>query len=467
MAFDGVRRAPVVDLNDRRALVRWKPAAPETVAEAQRLKDAALLDFGMTESAVASWLYAKCHYQIATTAIPTAAVVASGDGTCLLLFNPDFFVGLGLDGVKFVLFHEARHVIQRHLFVEPEMRADPVFELATEVIVNHVALTRLRKDTLPLLDGEPVGLDPRDIYARYQEDLQSNGLVPVGYEALVETDLGAYSELKRMKNPPVPAPLCIHQLLELGAIPQDQESIDAMASSALLNSLLAARRGNTLAERELLDLMERTEGSSERAAKIWGTLGAGVLRGETSKTLRVDWWQRWLVDVLASKLREGERLVYPKKRGAILAALGQDPLLSRRGPVRDKVLVIALDTSGSMPTPVVDWLTALVGRIDGVAAHWLSFDGVVMPFEPGQRVYGGGGTSFQNVADYVEGRYEVGGKLFDERPDAVIMLTDGYAPHISPAEPDKWIWLITPGGDDWPEHHQPQMACHRVTTGAN
>ncbi|TXS73976.1 hypothetical protein EAO76_16990 [Streptomyces sp. sk2.1] len=27
----------------------------------------------------------------------TAAVVASGDGTCLLLYNPDFFVALGLD----------------------------------------------------------------------------------------------------------------------------------------------------------------------------------------------------------------------------------------------------------------------------------------------------------------------------------------------------------------------------------
>lgn len=434
------------------------------VAAAGQLKEAALLDFGLTESAVASWLYAKCHHQIATTAIGTAAVVASGDGTCLLLYNPGFFVRLGLEGVKFVLFHEARHLVHRHLFAEPELRADPVFELAAEVAINHVAMVRLGRDSLPLLDGTPTGVDPRAIHAEYVADLEAHGLVPVAYDAFVRTDMSVYAELKRMKHPPVPGPVCVH--LSEGGAPADQETVDQAVSSALLNSLLAARRGHPAAEQELLDLMDRTEGVSERARRLWGQLGAGVLRGRTARTGTVDWWQRWLVDVVASKLREGERLVYPKKRGALLAALGHDPMLSRRGPVRRKVLVIAYDTSGSMPGSVISWLTELVGGIDGVEAHWLSFDGVVMPFVPGERVHGGGGTSFQAVADYVEGRTEVRGRLFEERPDAVIVLTDGFAPHITPSEPDKWIWLITEGGDDWPDAHNPPMACHRVTTGA-
>ncbi|WP_329125883.1 DUF2201 family putative metallopeptidase [Streptomyces sp. NBC_01465] len=463
----GERRAhrPVVNLADRQAVERYRPADPATVEEARRLKEAALLDFGLTESAVASWLFAKCHHQIPTTAVDTAAVVASGDGSCLLLYNPEFFVRLGLDGVKFVLFHEARHLVQRHLFVETELRADPVFDLAAEVSINHVALVRLGRTGLPLLDGHPTGISPREIHDAYNRDLTEQGLEPVGYAEFVLTDQSVYGELKRMQNPPVPAPhLCVH--LALGTVPADQETVDSVVSSVLLNTLLAARRGHGGAEGELLDLMGRTEGASARAAKLWGQLGAGALRGETSRTGRIDWWQRWLVDVLGSKLRAGERLVYPKKRGALLAALGQDPMLSRTGPVRDKVLVIAYDTSGSMPQHVVHWLTELVGRIDGVEAHWLSFDGVVMPFAPGERVYGGGGTSFQAVADYVEGRTEVRGRRFEERPDAVVMLTDGYAPHITPADPDRWIWLITEGGDDWPETHSPAMDCHRVTTGS-
>ncbi|MBC2900453.1 DUF2201 family putative metallopeptidase [Streptomyces cupreus] len=459
------RRVPVVDLADRRALQRYRPADAEVIEEARRLKEAALLDFGLTESAVASWLYAKCHHQIPTTAVDTAAVVASGDGSCLLLYNPDFFVGLGLDGVKFVLFHEARHLVHRHLFADPDLRADPVFELASEVSINHVALVRLGRAELPLLNGRPTGVNPREVYELYRADLTAHGLEPLTYEGFVETDMRVYGELKRMHHPPVPERrLCVRLVAD--AVPADQETVDLVASSALLNSLLAARRGHPGAEVELLDLMGRTEDGNARAARLWGKLGAGVLRGETTRTRTVDWWQRWLVDVLASKLREGERLVYPKKRGALLAALGQDPLLSRRGPVRDKVLVIAYDTSGSMPNRVITWLTELVGRIDGVQAHWLSFDAVVMPFVPGERVYGGGGTSFQVVADYAEGRTEVNGRRFEETPDAVVMLTDGYAPPITPAEPEKWIWLITEGGDEWPDRHTPAMDCHRVTTGS-
>ncbi|MFF3846146.1 hypothetical protein [Streptomyces sp. NPDC002328] len=461
----GRRRPPVVDLADRRALEAYRPADAAVVEEARRLKDAALLDFGLTESAVASWLYAKCRHQIPTTAVETAAVVASGDGTCLLLYNPDFFVRLGLAGVKFVLFHEARHLVHRHLLADPELRDDPVFTLAAEVAVNHVALIRLDRERLPLLDGRPVGVDPRQVYDAYVEDLTTHGLEPVSYGTFTETDMRVYGELKRMRHPPVPDErLCVH-LVE-GAVPADQETIDAVTSSALLNSLLAARRGHAGAERELLELMGRTEEGSARAARLWGHLGAGALRGETARTRTVDWWQRWLVDVLGSKLREGERLVYPKKRGALLAALGQEPMLARRGPVRQKVLVIAYDTSGSMPDRVIRWLTELVGGIDGVEAHWLSFDAVVMPFTPGERVYGGGGTSFQAVADYVEGRTEVNGRRCEASPDAVVVLTDGYAPPITPAEPDRWIWLITEGGSEWPETHTPAMDCHRVTTGA-
>lgn len=455
-------RLPVIDLTDRRALASWQPAPPAVIAEAERLKEAALLDFGLAESVVGSWLFTKCRYQLATTAIDTAAVVASGDGTCLLLFNPGFFVGIGLDGVKFVLFHEARHLVHRHLFADPELREDPVFTLAAEVVINHVAIVRLGRG-LPVLDGKPTGIDPADVHARYVEDLTSQELEPLAYDDFTGTDLTVYTELKRMKHPPVPAPLCVHVTHRL---PADQETVDAAVSSALLNSLLAARRGNGDAESELLDLMGRTE---DTASRIWGNLGAGALRGVTARTGKVDWWQRWLVDVLGSKLREGERLVYPKKRGAVLAVLGHEPMLSRRGPVRDKVLVIAYDTSGSMPSSVVGWMTELVGGIDGVQAHWLAFDGVVMPFRPGEPVLGGGGTSFQAVVDYVEGRSTVDEKYFEERPDAVVVLTDGYAPHVTPAEPDKWIWLITEGGDDWPDAHTPPMACHRVrpVTGRN
>ncbi|HEY1180166.1 MAG TPA: hypothetical protein VGF17_28760 [Phytomonospora sp.] len=469
-AATGHRRLPhrkPVDLADRRALAEHEPADPEVIERARALKESALLDLGISDSVMASWLYAKCHHQIATTAIETAAVVATGGGACMLLYNPDFFCRLDVAGVKFVLFHEARHLVHRHFYVERELREDPVFTIAAEVSINHVAMRRLGRSSPPserLDDGtlRPTGIDPAEVHRDYQADLRRQGLQPLSFEDFVETDMTVYVELKRMKYPPVPSIMCIHGS---GGVPLDDETVGRIGRAVLEETMRQARRGNQSAKNELLDLAGRSDADDDNLGKMWGELGLAALRGHTPKTRRVDWWKRWLVDVLASKLREGERLVYPKKLGAVLLSLGHEPMLSRRGRERTKVVLVAFDTSGSMSDDVVEWLTTLVGQTDGVETHWLSFDGVVMPFVPGERVHGGGGTNFQNVVDYAEGRLEVDGVKFEEKADAVIMVTDGYAPEVSPAEPGKWIWLITDGGDDWPERTDPPMACHRVTTG--
>ena len=87
----------MIDLADRRACAAWQPDGSGGGRGGPRLKEAALLDFGVSTASVSSWLYAKCHHQIPTTAVATAAVVATGDGTCLLLYNPEFFVAIGLE----------------------------------------------------------------------------------------------------------------------------------------------------------------------------------------------------------------------------------------------------------------------------------------------------------------------------------------------------------------------------------
>ncbi|MEV5573609.1 hypothetical protein AB0L06_26510 [Spirillospora sp. NPDC052269] len=464
-------------LSDLRRLMAEEPADPDVVEKARRLKETALLDFGIGQSTVASWLYSKCHHHIPTTAIPTAAVIATGDGTCALLYNPYFFLELDHEGVKFVLFHEARHLMHRHLYVDEVLRGDPRFTLAAEVAINHVALLRLRRSSLPTIQGEdggpavPVGVDSREVYDQYREDLRAQGLTPVSYDDFCYTDLTVYGELLRMTSlEPPRLVFCVHgdgeEETEDGQrIPLDDETVGQIGEAVLREVVQAALRGDQAARGEILDIADRSSDAGDRIERMWGSLGLDKLRGATPATRRVDWWQRWLVDVLTSKLEEGERLIYPKKHGAIMLALGHDPMLTRRGPERTKVVLVAFDTSGSMPDAVVEWLTTLVGQTDGVEAHWLSFDGVVMPFVAGERVYGGGGTDFQNVVDYAEGRLEVGGRLLDTEPDAIIMVTDGYARHVTPEEPDRWIWLITDGGDDWPERHHKPMACHRVTSG--
>ncbi|MFC7483913.1 hypothetical protein ACFQX7_33180 [Luedemannella flava] len=242
----------------------------------------------MGNSVIGSWLYTKCHHHIPTTAVETAAVTATGDGVCSLLFNPEFFVAIGLDGVKFVLFHEARHLIQRHLHTAPELRADPVFTIATEVTVNHVAMRRLGVERLPTRAGEPVGIDPREVHERYRRDLVGQGLEPLEYDQFVETDFGVYSELRRMAEPIVRPALCLHLLLGAGEVPLDDDTVARAVAEILAEVARRAHAGNAAARQELLDLVARCGGVDDRLERFWGCSGwprcAARRRGRAGST---------------------------------------------------------------------------------------------------------------------------------------------------------------------------------------
>lgn len=476
------------------ATLNEKPAPPEIVEEARIIKERVLMGFGANESMVASLLYNKCHYQIPSTAIDTMAVMLLPDGTTMFMYNPYFTVRLGDEGARFVMFHESRHILYRHLFNEPHLRKDPLFTLANEIGINHDTMVRLKRASMPqiaVLDEngqpklnkagkavtEPTGIDPKEQFENYQKDLRKQGLQPVDYADFVRTDYGCYTELKRMSVPPQqdgPTTICVHgddgegdpSGSGNGTAAMDDETAEEITKQVLRMVATAAASGTgELARAEILELADRTEGTSERTTKLWGDLGLAQLRGQTQANRKVDWWKQWLNDQLASRLKEGERLIYNKKRGAIDLLLGNDPLLSRRGKEAERLAVVAIDTSGSMPDHVLRYLTQLVGHTDGVEFRWVAFDGVVAPFVPGEAVSGGGGTNFGHVMDYVEGRTAVNGQTLDFHPDVVLMLTDGYASPISPAEPDKWVWLITENGsDDWIQN-QGDMVSHKIQTG--
>ena len=474
------------------ALLGDNPAPEDIVEQAREIKESVLMAFGLEDNITASVLYTKCHHQIPTTGVRTMAVMLLADGTAALLYNPYFTVSLGEVGTGFVLSHEARHLIYRHLYNDPQLRADPVFTTACELGINHDVQVRLNRTTMPtvtrlgpdghpLLDEngnvlvEPTGIDPRVEYAKYVKDLKGQKLTPVSYADFVRTDFGCYTELRRMKSPPQPdgQGVCVHgddgdgkDGDPIGLVPMDGETAADVAGQVLRVMMTQALNGSEKARRELTELANRTEDASERTTKLWGDLGLGRLRGQTLATRKVDWWKQWLGDMLTSRLRPGDRLIYNKKRGALDILLGNDPILSHRGKEEERLCLVAIDTSASMPAHVLEYLTQLVGHTDGVEFRWLAFDGAVQPFVAGEAVRGGGGTSFAVVMEYAEGRLAVDGQTLDIEPEAVLMLTDGQAPPIRPAEPDKWVWLITENGDDdWIRSQPNPMDSHRITTG--
>lgn len=476
------------DLTNRKWLMSQNTASEEVNALALKYKEKAFLHAGLAGSLLTSWLGNKCHYQIMSTALPTFAVVMAGDGTTMLVMNPEFAVSIGEEGTKFVLEHEKYHVVLRHLYSDQYLMNDDLWELATEAGINHLVMQRLkvgmpmaeREVTDPVtgavtIKKEKAGVDPNDLYKRYAKDLTDQGLTPLEYKPWIATDFVTYTELKRMKNPPSEGTggmgECIHSEAAdgngEGGVPMDQETLDRVAKQILHNTMHEAVQGKERAREELLALAERSGDSpTDKTSKIWGDLGIGRLRGETPAVRRVDWWKRWLNNTVASKLTEGDRLRYDKNRGVIDMVLGNQPMLSYCGDEEEKVVLLACDTSGSMPEHVINYLTRMLGFTDGVEFHHCAFDGVLTPFRLGERPSGGGGTNFKCVQDYAEGRLEVNGHRMTEHPDAVIMLTDGYASPIQPEQPEKWIWLITEGGsDDWIKSQDTVMASFHIATG--
>lgn len=453
-------------------LQRENQAPPELIDEAKKVVSQQMMGLALSDSVLSSILAGVMRH-VYTTAFPTYAVMLGGDGFPILAINPEFAIKLGPDNGVFVVMHEMLHLYNKHLYVDPAMSKDERWTIASEACINHL-VSQLLNRGLPEIDGEKTGVDPKSVYERYRDDLKKQGKDPIALSDFYRTDLGAYNELCKMTKPPkTKQMMCVHQdpngsgdvggqdlsdMLDL-----DQDEVDKLMRKALDVSMHEAKaNGNRAAKEELLKLEERSKGSP-KAEKIWGDIGLGSLRGETLRTRKTQYWQQWVQNIIASKLEEGFRLRYQRK-------IWWDPRLAYRGDEEKKRLLVAFDTSGSMHQEVLDWLVTKCGETDGLEILFGCFDGDFWPLEPGEPFQGGGGTSFHVIEDALN-RLQDGQDLVSSNGkvtlrsgpiDAVLCVTDGYAPELTPKEPEKWIWLIVPGGSTWPESHTPTMDCYEI-----
>jgi hypothetical protein len=432
---------------------------PEEQEEAAELVTAALRSLALSSSILSSIIMSMMR-RVYTSACDTLAVTLGGNGLPVLMVNPEFAKKLGKDGLVFVLAHEAYHLIKRHLYSAAALLASPNWTLATEAGVNRSVMRHLGRNALPIVDGEPSGIDPEKVYESYRAALKKAGITPVDKDIFYSTDLACLAELDRMPRPPrQKSTSCLHSRPSsgdgdgdgegLGTPVLDKAEVDKLVGQAISTALHEAKaNGNKAAADELLQLMDE----NPQAEKMWGDLGVGSLRGETTRTRKTDLWAKWVADSIASVRDEGTRLQYPRKLAGVMHIIGER--LAANGHEMRRQGVVAIDASGSMSSEFLDKVAAIVGDDDTLDIDWISFDGHVWPFKPGETMQGGGGTNFQIIDDYVAD--------LDEEPDFVLVITDGYAPKMTPRDPNSWIWLITPGGDGWAGEAPYNMRCRVI-----
>ena len=460
---------------------------PEVLDEAKNLVEAVIQRRLPFKGGTLATIIMGVLRRVYTTEIPTMAVHLRNDGFPGLLINPNFALDIGEDGCVFVLTHEAGHIIRQHLFGGDEFRGDEFWTLSREACINNMVMKILDRE-MPETSGErtsgkPVvtGVDPEKVHASYRRNLKKQGKTPIDAKKLYATDLGCFVQLSQMTKPPRQnqPQFCLHGIP--GGIPgegdgngegedgngdtsqigggMDQEAVDELAEQALRIALRQATLESESAKKELLALMEAT-GGSESASKIWGDLGAGVLRGETLATRRTSVWEQFARDFIGTLVKAGNRLVYNRK-------LPHDRRVAFRGKTTKKRVLIAVDSSGSMANEVLEKIAAMVGEHENLETVWLWFDGAIGPFVPGEPILGGGGTNASLIDQYIEAKVEgdteavnrlLGdgavddGEQWESDPDGVIVVTDGYFEHFMPRLPETWLWLITEGGDNWPEN---------------
>jgi len=432
---------------------------PELLDEVRPIMIEARRRMALGPSVITSIVVGLCHF-VFTRVIDTFAVKLTGDGQPMLMVNPDFLKKIGADQAVFALSHEAYHLLMVHLHADPALMQNENWITATEACINERLVKHLK---LPLIqvDGKVTIVDPGKIYERYRDAMKDAGLPVATRDDFYATDLGCLTYLEQ-----APKPIkrgnrgsstsgCVHSDGGSGdgsQAPLDPSEVQKFMEKVLSGAVQAAKNGRAGAKEEILEWMD----SSPESSQMWGDLGAGFLRGETTRSRKTDMWEKWTQDAMASRMAEGTRWRYNKK-------LPWDPRVAATGRQPRKHGAVFVDASGSMSQGVLDRVAALIGDIDNVEVEWHSFDGAVWPFVIGEGFKGGGGTSFQVIDDHLlEGGTPdtTGDACCDEEQDFVLVITDGYAPHIVPRDDGKWIWLITPGGDSWPQ--DAGMSCREI-----
>ena len=429
---------------EKKRLLEAIPIEQEVLDEAILAIKESRRYLGLGPSVITSIVVGLCHFTFTRT-IDTFAVKLASDGNPMLMINPDFLIKIGPQQAVFALSHEAYHLLLVHLYTDPELMKNQNWVLATEACINYRIKKHLK---LPLIqiDGKVVIVDPDKIYDSYRQGMKKVEKEPVSKDDFYATDIGCFAHLEGL-----PKPIsskqggCVHfsdSQNGNGNAPLDPTEVSKFMDKVLSGAIQSAKNGRQGAKEEILNWMD----SSPEASQTWGDLGAGTLRGETTKSRKTDLWEKWTSDVIGSKLRDGNRWKYNRK-------IHWDPRVSANGKQPHKHGAVFIDASGSMQQEVLDRVSGMIGDLDNITVEWHSFDGSVWPFATGEGFKGGGGTSFHIIEDHIVNQTLADGSTeycCDDDLDFVLVITDGYAPELLPSDPDKWIWLIVPGGTTWP-----------------
>ncbi|MBQ6570167.1 MAG: hypothetical protein IJL87_07905 [Clostridia bacterium] len=371
-----------------------------------------------------------------------------------IFFNPDFLEKISDRELLYVLEHEIMHLALRHCERGETVQETERFNIACDIVVNSNILKSHKMDESSITIGANGGI---------QRHLAPDGRE--GYEFTAE------------------------ELYALLPIP-DSEQVKGPGSKAQGSSASKKKSdndgdGNSDGPGSEKGLEKKTAGSASSGTG-WDDHNTMNAETEPDNTMREVWTQRIANAAASMETREGldgrgtvpafaERLLENLRSPqtdwrTILNDFVQEEICDysfsppdrrfddspfflpdfneKEDTVKD--ILFMIDTSGSMSDKAISAaFSEIKGAIDqfgGKLKGWLGFfDAAITepsPFESMEefriiRPYGGGGTDFQIIFEYVAQHME------NNLPASIIILTDGYAPfpqeHLAMSIPVLWL----------------------------
>lgn len=377
--------------------------------------------------------------------IPTAAVQFDEKGDFIWFhFNPNFWKRLDFYNKLFVICHESLHIVLNHGVRTTDAGINrKATNVALDVVVNH-ALVRgfgFQRDKIEgeedycwvdtvFKDKKP--LPPSDEMFEFYYNLfdkiygfggPGDG---EGNEPSTVDDHSMMGEKSDQWGPIIDG-------LNEGLSDEEKESLKTMISKHF----------------------QKDKGNPSKALNTpagTGTGGQWVFASATKVKKKKKWEtiiKKWSKKYLKEKEKDVEQWARLNRRLAMLPRnmfLPSDMEVDDDEKEKTRIKVyFFLDTSGSC-WGLKDRFFAAAESLpeEKFDIRLLCFDTQIQETTLASRkIYGGGGTSFHILEDFIQKEINQGSAQY---PEGVFVITDGYGDNIKPQHPEKWYWFLTPGG---------------------
>lgn len=393
------------------------------------------------------WEIGKPYF---STETETACVNFDKEGKYInFVFNPEFWQKCTKYKKMFVICHESLHILLNHGYRFKDAEYHKLANYAMDVAINHALISRFGFDRNSIEGQEKYcwvdTVFPNEKYQGFP--MPDDETAEFYYSQLIKKNKKQSSKENKSGSEGNPK-----QSPESGNEPETLDAHDFLKDSNNNISKITKALNSSLSNEEKQDFLNKVKGH-QCGKKAGVDVGGISFDIEPSNNQIKRKWESVITNWTKKYLKESEvnkeQWARKHRRHQFLDSslfLPSDMDVEDISSVKDKIDVyFFLDTSGSCIGYKERFFNAAKTlNPKKFNVNLFCFDTKVFETDiKSNRVYGGGGTNFNIIEQYIQ--KHKGEKPY---PDSVWILTDGEGTSVLPQIPEKWHWFITEYGSD-------------------